>query len=134
MFKLDSRLAADTHLVCELSLCQVLLMNDSQFPWLILVPKVADVYDIIDLDEAQQIQLTQESAQVSHMLREMFEPDKLNVASLGNVVKQLHVHHVARYVSDAAWPGPIWGKLTPVPYQDAELKSLIERVRAHLST
>ena len=97
MFKLDERLDKDTFFISDLPLCRVLLMNDNQFPWLILVPRVADVAEIIDLDEAQQQQFLKESGFVSHVLKQKTQCDKLNVAALGNMVKQLHIHHVARF-------------------------------------
>ena len=108
MFKLDSRLHNDTFFVCDLSLCRVLLMNDSQFPWLILVPMKNDIAEIIDLSEEEQITLLKESALASKAMQALFSPLKLNVAALGNVVRQLHVHHVARFENDCAWPKPVW--------------------------
>ncbi|QJR79673.1 HIT domain-containing protein [Alteromonas pelagimontana] len=124
MFELDSRLAADTYVVGELPLSRVLLMNDRQFPWIILVPKRAGVQDTIDLTEADQLQLLAESRQVCLALKSLYAPDKLNVAALGNIVKQLHVHHIARYRDDIAWPQPIWGRQPAIPYdsQSAQLR------------
>ena len=109
MFSLDSRLHNDTFFVCDLSLCRVLLMNDRQFPWLILVPMKNDIAEIIDLTEKEQITLLKESALASKAMMNLFSPLKLNVAALGNVVRQLHVHHVARFDTDCAWPKPVWG-------------------------
>jgi diadenosine tetraphosphate (Ap4A) HIT family hydrolase len=125
MFELDSRLHNDTFFVCDLSLSRVLLMNDSQFPWLILVPKRNNVSEIIDLTEQEQIVLTRESAQVSKVMQKMFSPHKLNVAALGNVVKQLHVHHVARFSTDTAWPKPVWGNQAVVPYTQEKAELLV---------
>ncbi|KZY42414.1 histidine triad (HIT) protein [Pseudoalteromonas shioyasakiensis] len=105
-------------------LCKVLLMNDSQYPWFILVPRVAGVKEIIDLSEELQITLLQESGKLSKLLQQVFNPDKLNVAALGNMVPQLHVHHIARFTTDAAWPTPIWGKLPAVPYSDEQIAAL----------
>ena len=98
MFSLDSRLHNDTFFVCDLSLCRVLLMNDRQFPWLILVPMKNDIAEIIDLTEKEQITLLKESALASKAMMSLFSPLKLNVAALGNVVRQLHVHHVASLI------------------------------------
>ena len=129
MFKLDSRLHNDTFFVCDLSLCRVLLMNDSQFPWLILVPMKNDIAEIIDLSEQEQVTLLQESAQASKALQALFSPLKLNVAALGNVVRQLHVHHVARFDNDCAWPKPVWGNQPTVAYDPDKAKALVEMLK-----
>ena len=115
-FSLDPILARDTLLICRLTLCEVRLMNDAQYPWVILVPQIPDVTELYQLTETQQHLLSQESNQVSQLLVALLEPDKLNVAALGNVVKQLHIHHIARFCSDPAWPAPVWGKLPIQPY------------------
>ncbi len=130
MFKLDSRLHNDTLFVCDLSLCRVLLMNDSQFPWLILVPMKNDIAEIIDLTEDEQIRLLKESALASRAIQHLFAPFKLNVAAIGNVVRQLHVHHVARFESDCAWPKPVWGNQPAVAYDASEAEARIESLRA----
>ena len=128
MFKLDERLENDTFFVCDLPLCRVLLMNDSQFVWLILVPRIEGVTEIIDLSEAQQQQLTVESAQVSRALQLLFNPDKLNVAALGNVVSQLHIHHIVRYKEDVAWPKPVWGAQPTVAYSSDAVEALVNKL------
>ncbi|WP_394220768.1 HIT domain-containing protein [Alteromonas gracilis] len=128
MFKLDSRLHNDTFFVCDLSLCRVLLMNDSQFPWLILVPRKNDLAEIIDLSEDEQMVLLKESALASKAMQALFSPHKLNVAALGNVVRQLHVHHVARYETDCAWPKPVWGNQAAIPYEDNKAQALIQLI------
>lgn len=133
MFKLDERLEQDTFFICDLPLCRVLLMNDNQFPWLILVPRVADVAEIIDLDEAQQQQLLKESGFVSHVLKQKTQCDKLNVAALGNMVKQLHIHHVARFTHDVAWPKPVWGNQPACPYHIEQASLLISTYRESLA-
>ena len=133
MFKLDARLEADTFFIHDLPLCRVLLMNDSQFPWLILVPRVDGVTEIIELSEAQQQQFLCESAQVSRLLQSQFSPDKLNVAALGNVVSQLHIHHVARYKSDIAWPKPIWGAQAVVAYPEDKAAALVDVLKKAFS-
>lgn len=128
MFELHPQLAKDSFHICDLELCRVLLANDQQYPWLILVPMVADITEVIDLTPEQQQLLWQESAKVSHLLKSMYQPDKLNIAALGNVVPQLHVHHVVRFVDDKAWPAPIWGALPAVPYgmnQAEQIKNAI---------
>lgn len=124
MFKLHPQLQKDCIFLCDLTLCRVLLANDQQYPWFILVPMKNDIKEIIDLSEAEQQQMWQESARFSHLLKAAYAPDKLNVAALGNMVEQLHIHHVARFKCDAAWPAPIWGKLPTVPYDEAQIEAI----------
>ncbi|MEI8643246.1 HIT domain-containing protein [Pseudoalteromonas sp. Hal040] len=123
-FSLAPELQRDCIELADWPLCKVLLMNDSQYPWFILVPRVAGVKEIIDLSEELQITLLQESGKLSKLLQQVFNPDKLNVAALGNMVPQLHVHHIARFTTDATWPTPIWGKLPAVPYTDEQIAVL----------
>ncbi|KZN59913.1 HIT domain-containing protein [Pseudoalteromonas luteoviolacea] len=123
-FELAPELQRDCIELATWPLCKVLLMNDSQYPWFILVPKVEGLREIIDLDAQQQLQFWQESKQLSELLMSVFEPDKLNVAALGNMVPQLHVHHIARYANDAAWPKPVWGVNPAQPYTEAQLVEL----------
>ena len=120
-FNLDPRLAADCEWVCELDLCRVLLLKDANYPWLVLVPRLADCKEIIDLSESQQSLLWQESAMASRVLQALFKPDKLNVAALGNMVPQLHIHHIVRYQNDASWPKPVWGQCPAKNYDSNEL-------------
>ena len=108
-YQLHDRLAKDTLAVTDLPLCTVRLMDNKKFPWLVLVPRVANVCEWIDLDRQQQHQLSDEIAVVSHIVKALTTPDKLNIATLGNMVPQLHVHLIARYKGDAAWPNPVWG-------------------------
>ncbi|MES2404605.1 MAG: HIT domain-containing protein [Pseudomonadota bacterium] len=108
-FQLDARLAADTVFVAEWNLCRVLLMDDAQFPWLVLVPRREGLAELDDLVESERAQLMHEIARAMKVLRGVVECDKLNVGALGNIVRQLHVHVVARREGDAAWPGPVWG-------------------------
>ena len=131
-FALDPRLKADTQHVAALSLCDVLLMNDARYAWLILVPRLAGCTEIIDLPEAGRTQLWQEINHVAAMLRDTVPCDKLNIGALGNIVRQLHVHVVARKEGDAAWPGPVWGNGVATPYDDAELQSIVQRLRQAL--
>ncbi len=128
-FTLDPRLDQDTYFVADLPLCRVLLMNDCQYPWLILVPRVAEVTEIIDLSQEQQQQLWQESALVSQLMQKYFTPDKLNVAALGNVVSQLHVHHIARFKTDMAWPAPVWAVHPTKPYNPTDAADLIDALK-----
>ena len=131
-FELDPRLAADTFLVGETPLSQVLLMNDARYPWLILVPRRADITEPFELSEADQAQLWQESMQLGEAMKAHFAADKLNIAALGNQVAQLHVHHIARFHFDAAWPGPVWGVGSAVPYSDAARDALMGELRSLL--
>ncbi len=124
-FKLHKRLEEDSALITELDLCLVLLINDANYPWTILVPKRANSTDIYKLEQKDQIQLLQESNALSNAMESAFMPDKLNVAAIGNVVPQLHVHHIARYKTDIAWPSPVWGFAKAMPYDSAELERTI---------
>ena len=119
-FVLHETLAADTVEVVHFPLCRVLLMNDSRYPWLILVPARADKTEIHDLDSADQAQLISEIDRASRALTELYQPHKINVAAIGNIVPQLHIHVVARYRTDDAWPAPVWGAHPPRPYETAE--------------
>ena len=132
MFELDVRLAADTFVLGSTSLSRVLLMNDARFPWLILVPERADVSEPFDLSEADQEQLWQESMRLGGAMKAHFAADKINVAALGNQVAQLHVHHIARFHVDAAWPGPVWGVGRAVPYEAAAVQALMHELRSVL--
>lgn len=128
-FTLHPTLARETVEVAHLPLSRVLLMNDRRFPWLILVPERDSVREIHELSPVDRTELIEEIAQVSDVLRRLFHPDKLNVGALGNIVPQLHVHVVARFVADPAWPGPVWGSGPAVPYLESEL----EEIRARLA-
>lgn len=123
---LHPQLADDTHPVAQFELCELRLMDDANHPWLILVPKVDGAVELIDLDEAQQQTLTREIAATSRVLQAAFAPHKLNVAALGNLVPQLHVHVIARYREDIAWPRPVWGMATAQPYSP---EALVQRLR-----
>ena len=123
-FSLAPELARDCIELADWPLCKVLLMNDSQYPWFILVPRKANLKESIDLDDVDQLLLMKESAKLSLLLKEVFNPDKLNVAALGNMVPQLHIHHIARFKSDAAWPAPVWGKFASVPYTNEQVEQL----------
>jgi len=131
-FLLDPQLDADTRPVAELSLCTLRLMDDARFPWLILIPRKAGLADLIDLEGEARSKLTQEIDQVSAALKAVTGCDKLNVAALGNMVRQLHIHVIARFEGDPAWPGPVWGVGERQPYDRASAASLIERLRAEL--
>ena len=131
-YQLDPRLAADTFLVGQTPLSQVLLMNDARYPWLILVPRRGDTTEPFELSEVDQAQLWQESMQLGEAMKAHFAADKLNIAALGNQVAQLHVHHIARFHADDAWPGPVWGVGSAVPYSDPALEVLTGELRSLL--
>lgn len=130
---LHPQLADDTHPVAHFPLCDLQLMDDANHPWLILVPRVENAVEWIDLNDAQQIELTREVSRASRVLQAVFQPHKLNVAALGNMVPQLHVHVIARFREDIAWPRPVWGTATAQPYSPEELVRRIERLRAALA-
>ena len=131
-FTLDPRLEGDSLPLAELELCTIRLMNDANFPWLLMVPKQDGLVELIDLARQDQHRLMDEIRQVSAALREATDCDKLNVAQLGNMVRQLHIHVIARFESDGAWPGPIWGKLEMKPYAPQERDALIEKLQTAL--
>ncbi len=124
-YELHSQLAADTHPVAAFDLCELRLMDDANYPWLILVPRLAAAHELIDLDATQRHALTDEVDRASRVLRDAFHPHKLNVAALGNLVSQLHVHVIARFEQDPAWPSPVWGRVAARPYTP---EMLVERV------
>ena len=129
VFRLHERLKADTIGLGSSSLCEIRLMNDSTWPWVLLVPAVAGIREIYQLSADQQHQLVCESSALSEAMMDVFGGDKMNVAALGNMVPQLHLHHIVRFEGDPAWPGPVWGKQAPVAYSDEEL----EQVRSRLA-
>jgi diadenosine tetraphosphate (Ap4A) HIT family hydrolase len=133
-FALDPRLAADTRPVASLPLCDVLLMNDARYPWLILVPRRAGLVEIADLRDDEQAMLWQEVNRAAAALRAVAPCDKLNLGALGNIVRQLHVHVVARVEGDAAWPGPVWGNGQAVARGDAQARLLIATLQQQLAT
>lgn len=134
MFVLHTQLAKDCVVVGDLPLSRVLLMNDAHYPWLVLVPRREDIVEIFQLPRIDQQQLLDEIAQVSSAMAGHFRADKMNVAALGNIVPQLHVHIVARFTGDAAWPKPVWGIAPAQPYTEAALRERIDGVEALLSS
>lgn len=131
-FQLHPRLEQDCFNVGRFALCRILMMNDKQYPWVILVPQRHDITEIYQLAPGDRQQLLDESCWLSEALVAIYQPDKLNIAAIGNLVPQLHVHHVARYRSDIAWPGPIWGKFAASAYTEYEAGIEIERLRERL--
>ena len=128
-FDLHPQLAADCAVIGDLPLCRLLLMDDASYPWCILVPRRAGVRELHELDAADRAALLDEVVQVSALMQRQFSADKMNVAALGNVVPQLHVHVIARRTGDRAWPGPVWGAGPRVPYADAAREAIAERLR-----
>lgn len=130
---LHPQLADDTHPLAQFELSELRLMDDANHPWLILVPRVDGAVELVDLDEAQQALLTREIARTSRALQSAFAPHKLNVAALGNLVPQLHVHVIARYREDIAWPRPVWGMASAQPYSPDALVQRIRRLQDALN-
>ena len=124
MIKLHPQLEKDCFVLGEFELCTLLLLNDANYPWFILLPNHEGVSEIHQLSEAEQQQLMAESMFFSRCLQQVFQADKLNIAALGNVVPQLHSHHIVRYRSDACWPAPVWGATEPVKYENDQLQTL----------
>lgn len=131
-FLLHPTLARDTVEVTRLALCRVLLMKDRRFPWLILVPEREEVREIHELSAADRAVLIEEIARAGETLQRLFQPAKVNVGALGNLVPQLHVHVVARFTTDPAWPGPVWGSGAAEAYAEEEIAELRERLAATL--
>ena len=130
---LDSRLVSDSAAIGKLLLCEVRLQNDARFPWLVLVPQCEGITELFELPEADRALAMEEIAKASAALRAVTQCLKINVGALGNIVRQLHIHIVARNEGDAAWPGPVWGVGTRVPYSETEKADLIARLRSALA-
>ena len=119
-FQLAPRLAADSVFLTDWPLCQLRLMDDARFPWLILVPRRDGLEEWTELSAEDSAVLSAEIAKAGRGLAQLLQPTKINVGALGNIVRQMHVHVIARFETDAAWPGPVWGQGTRIPYKDAE--------------
>ena len=132
MFCLDSRLKNDTINNGKLQLSQALLMNDSRYPWIILVPELDNVYEWTDLYKEQQITLHDESLLIQKVLKDLYGGQSLNVGKLGNIVSQFHLHHIVRFENDPAWPGPVWGHSSAVNYSSQELELRISEIKKAL--
>lgn len=127
-FELHQQLASDCIALGRFPLSRLLLMNESRYPWLILVPERVDISEIFELDNDDQRQLMRESCLLAEHLKRNFAADKLNVAAIGNLVPQLHLHHVVRYRTDAAWPAPVWGRFSPEPYCSSALEECLGKL------
>ncbi len=132
MFTLDQRLQQDTVLLGDFPLCRLLLMNDANYPWFILVPRRDEVSELFQLDAQEQQQLWRESTELAEVLKDTFKADKMNVATLGNVVSQLHMHVIVRRKDDPAWPAPVWGKHPAKAYSDEQVAALRDKLRMAL--
>jgi len=131
-FQLHERLQQDCIFVGRFNLCQLLMMNDSQFPWFILVPERFDIKEIYQLNSVDRQLLSEESCFLAENIADLFNADKMNMAAIGNMVPQLHLHHIVRYQTDKAWPAPVWGKFVAQPYTEQQRVELITKVRAQL--
>ncbi len=133
MFELHPQLANDCIALGDLPLSRVLLMNDANYPWVILVPRRDNIREIYQLSAEDQQELTRESAMVASTMARLFTADKMNVAALGNMVPQLHIHHIVRRNNDPAWPRPVWGAIPSLPYSDAQQKEITEALISALA-
>ncbi|MGZ8191539.1 MAG: HIT domain-containing protein [Methylococcaceae bacterium] len=120
-FQLHPRLQQDCIDIGKFSLCRLLMMNDSQYPWFILVPEIADKLEIYQLNKPERELLLEESCYLAENLATFYKADKMNIAAIGNMVPQLHIHHIVRYQTDIAWPEPVWGKFAAVPYTEQQI-------------
>ncbi|KKL03343.1 HIT domain-containing protein [Rheinheimera mesophila] len=128
VFELALEFERDSIWLADWPLCQLRVQNDTNYPWFILIPRRAGVTEIIDLTEAEQNQLWRESGHLSVFLKAQFQAKKLNIAALGNMVPQLHLHHIVRYDTDCAWPAPVWGKFPAQAYSTQALQQLKQKM------
>ncbi|MBT8767601.1 HIT family protein [Metapseudomonas boanensis] len=133
MFALDPRLQKDTLVIGDFHLCRLLLMNDAQYPWFILVPRREEVSELFQLSDEDQQQLWRESTFLAETLKDTFRADKMNVASLGNVVSQLHMHVIVRRRDDVSWPAPVWGRHPVQSYSDDQVAAIRTKLRLVLT-
>ena len=129
MFALDQRLQQDTLVIGDFPLCRLLLSNDSNYPWFILVPRIDGISEVFQLGVADQQMLWKETTALAQLLNQGFTADKMNIGALGNVVNQLHVHVIVRKRDDAAWPAPVWGRQPAQPYTEQQVAAMRARMR-----
>ncbi|MGR9044218.1 MAG: HIT domain-containing protein [Gammaproteobacteria bacterium] len=134
LFQLHPQLSSDCFDLGRFELCRLLMMNDNQYPWFILVPEIAEIREIYQLSKDQRAQLQEESCFLAEQISQLFNADKMNIAAIGNLVPQLHIHHVVRYRNDKAWPAPIWGKYSPVPYSNEQRQQRMNQVKVRLGS
>ncbi|MDD1611789.1 MAG: HIT domain-containing protein [Methylococcaceae bacterium] len=127
-FKLHPRLAEDCITLGRFGLCRLLLMNDSHYPWFILVPEKTNLTEIYQLNKQEQMRLMEESSLLAANLADLYRADKMNIATIGNLVPQLHIHHIVRYKNDAAWPAPVWGKFDRIPYTEGRIAMIADQI------
>lgn len=130
MFELHPQLEKDTFVLGSFSLCKLLLCNDANYPWFILVPQRESISEIFLLSADDQQQLIKESSYFSEIIMQVFNADKLNIAAYGNIVSQLHVHHIVRYKNDAAWPAPIMGVVAKIAYTDEQITEIRNNIHS----
>lgn len=133
MFTLHPQLDKDCIELGQFELCTLLLMNDSSYPWFILVPERENISEIHELSDEDQLLLLKESNFLALILKNYFYADKINIAALGNVVPQLHIHHIARYHEDRSWPAPVWGRHEAIEYTEDELNKILDVVNKAMS-
>jgi len=133
-FTLHPQLAKDCFVIQDLELCRLLLMNDKNYPWCILVPMREGKKDLYELTDVEQKLFITESSRLSTVMMKLFKGKKINVAALGNMVPQLHIHHIVRYENDPAWPKPVWGQVPAVFYSSEETQALIANIKAALAS
>jgi len=133
MFVLDSRLEQDTLLLGDFPLCRLLLMNDAQYPWFILVPRREEVSELFQLDAADQQMLWMETTSLAETVKDTFGADKMNIATLGNMVGQLHMHVIARRRDDVAWPAPVWGRHPAKAYTEEQVAAIKNKLKLVLA-
>lgn len=133
-FQLHPYLQQDCITVGCFELCRLLMMNDSQYPWFILVPQKANISEIYQLEKSDRHRLSEESCYLAEKLAVLYQADKMNIAAIGNLVPQLHVHHIVRYQADKAWPAPVWGKFAAVPYSEQQMVENLTLLKDHLGS
>lgn len=132
-FQLHPRLEQDCIEIGRLELSRLLLMNDRQYPWCLLVPERENILEIYELSQQDQQQLLTESSLLTSKMAEIYRADKMNIAAIGNMVPQLHVHHIVRYRTDKAWPAPVWGHSNALPYDKNQIKDQVAKLREALN-
>ncbi|WP_416399332.1 HIT domain-containing protein [Allohahella sp. A8] len=132
-FELDHRIERDSVFVGRLGICEIRLMNDAAYPWCLLIPLVADARELHELTRIQRASINDSSCLLATVMMDLFSGEKMNIAALGNVVPQLHIHHIVRFSHDQAWPGPVWGRFPPKPYEPDALNLRVRDLRAALS-
>ncbi len=132
-FQLHPRLKQDSIAIGKFNLTELRLINDSQYPWFVLVPMRADISEVYQLSADDQQLLQQESSLLTKTLADLYNADKMNIAAIGNIVPQLHIHHIVRYKTDIAWPAPVWGKFDAVPYTEQQIEKIRQEIKNILS-